>query len=305
MPERREELEWGDLRFFLAVARAGTVSGAAKVLKVDHATVVRRVARLERDARIGLFVKRRSGYELTDAGQRLMKTGEIIEAAILAGQDDLTGTAYDLSGPVRIGAPDGFGSLYLPSRLADLAKTYPNLQIELVATARLFSLSRRDADMAITVALPETGRVLTRKLTTYRLGLHASRAYLDGNAPIRCRDDLLSHRFIGYIDELVFTPELDYLHHVHPGISAHFRSGNLVAQMSAAIQGIGIAVLPYFMTANVASLAPVLPGEVSMERDFWLLTHPDMARLARYRTVADFIADGVRADRKLFLGEPT
>lgn len=184
-------------------------------------------------------------------------------------------------------------------RLADL---HPALDLQLVATARLFSLSKREADIAITLSMPSEGRLIGRKLRDYALGLYAAQSYLDRFPAIAAREDLAAHRFVGYIEELLFTPELDYLPQVSPRISPKFRSANLIAQLNATLAGFGIAVLPHFIAAAHPALQRILPGEVSLRRTFWLMMHADSKNLARIRAVADFIHAVVDEQRALFEG---
>jgi DNA-binding transcriptional LysR family regulator len=205
-----------------------------------------------------------------------------------------------LTGTVRIGAPDGFGSHFLASRLVKFGERYPDLDLQLVATARLFSLSKREADIAISLSMPKEGRIVGRKLLDYTLGLYATADYLGRTPEIVSRHDLPNHRFVGYIEELLFTPELDYLPQVSPKISAKFRSANLIAQLNATISGFGIAVLPHFMATAHPELIAVLPAEVSIARTFWLLMHADSKDLARIRAVADYIYETVESERALF-----
>ncbi|MEW6768325.1 MAG: LysR family transcriptional regulator [Pseudomonadota bacterium] len=300
MPDQAAGLDWDDFRFVLAIARGGTVSAAAKQLGVDHTTVIRRVDRLESRLAAKLFDRRKTGYVLTEAGHRVAASAEEIESAIVANQELIGGSKSHLTGTVRIGAPDGFGSHYLASRLVSFAELYPDLDLQLVATARLFSLSKREADIAISLSLPNENRTVGRKLTGYSLGLYALPAYLDRHPPIETRDDLSRHRFVGYIEELLYSPELDYLPQVSAKISAKFRSANLIAQLHATLSGFGIAVLPHFMAAAYPQLAPVLPGKISISRNFWLLMHADNKDLARIRAVADYIYAVVERDRALF-----
>jgi DNA-binding transcriptional LysR family regulator len=295
-------IDWDDFRFVLAIVRGGTVSAAARQLSVDHATVIRRVDRLERHLSAKLFDRRKTGYQLTEAGQRVADSAEAMESTIVANQEAVGGSRAHLTGTVRIGAPDGFGSHFLASRLVKFAERYPDLDLQLVATARLFSLSKREADIAISLSMPKEGRVFGRKLLDYSLGLYAAPAYLDRAAKITGRSDLAGHRFVGYIEELLFTPELDYLPQVSPRISAKFRSANLIAQLNATIAGFGIAVLPHFMATAHPQLRPVLPDEVTISRTFWLLMHADSKDLARIRAVADYIYETVENERALFSG---
>jgi DNA-binding transcriptional LysR family regulator len=148
--------------------------------------------------------------------------------------------------------------------------------------------------------MPKEGRVVGRKLLDYSLGLYAAPAYLDRHPAIASRADLPAHRFVGYIEELLFTPELDYLPQVSPKISAKFRSANLIAQLNATIAGFGIAVLPHFMATAHPELRPILPDEISISRAFWLLMHADSKDLARIRAVADYIYETVERERALF-----
>ena len=150
--------------------------------------------------------------------------------------------------------------------------------------------------------MPKEGRIVGRKLLDYNLGLYAAPAYLSRNAKIRSRADLAAHRFVGYIEELLFTPELDYLPQVSPKISAKFRSANLIAQLNATISGFGIAVLPHFMASAHPELTPVLPDEVTIERTFWMLMHADSKDLARIRAVADYIVETVGREQVLIKG---
>lgn len=147
-------IDWDDFRFVLAIVRGGSVSAAAKQLGVDHATVIRRVDRLEKHLSAKLFDRRKTGYLLTEAGQRVADSAEAMESTIVANQEQVGGSVARLTGTVRIGAPDGFGTAFLAPRLAPFADRYPDLDLQLVATARLFSLSKREADIAISEGRP-------------------------------------------------------------------------------------------------------------------------------------------------------
>jgi DNA-binding transcriptional LysR family regulator len=303
MPDQGNAVDWDDFRFVLAIVRAGTVSAAAKTLAVDHTTVIRRVDRLERHLSAKLFDRRKTGYLLTEAGHRVAMSAEAMESTIVANQELIGGSKAHLTGTVRIGAPDGFGTHFLAPRLVKFADQYPDLDLQLVATARLFSLSKREADIAISLSLPKEGHVVGRKLTDYSLGLYASPTYLGRFPEIKSRDDLAGHRFVGYIEELLYTPELDYLPQVSPKIAARFRSANLIAQFNATLAGFGIAVLPRFMAARQAGLQAVLAETVTIRRCFFLLMHADSKDLARIRAVADYIYATVERERALF--DPT
>jgi DNA-binding transcriptional LysR family regulator len=293
--------DWDDLRFFLAVARAGRLTIAARRLGADHATVSRRITALEEALKAKLFERRPQGYALTEHGERLLAKAETMETQALAVSSEIGGADLALSGTVRVGTPDGFGTLFLAPRIARLAAQYPDLEIQLVAMPRLLSLSKREADVAISLAPPKEGKIVARKLSDYRLGLYASAAYLDRHPPITMRDDLHAHEMIGYIDDLIFMPELDYLDEVSKGLRPRLQSSNLVAQAQATLAGAGICVLPHFLAAQEPRLVPVLPAEVAIVRSFWLIVHADLKDVARVRATMDFLVREVRAARALFM----
>ena len=293
--------DWDDVRFFLAVARAGRLTVAARRLGADHATVSRRVTALEEALKAKLFERRPQGYALTEHGERLLAKAESMETQALAVSSEIGGADLALSGTVRVGTPDGFGTLFLAPRIGGLAAQYPDLEIQLVAMPRLLSLSKREADVAISLAPPKEGRIVARKLTDYRLGLYAAQSYLDRHPPITARDDLHAHEMIGYIDDLIFMPELDYLDEVSKGLRPRLQSSNLVAQAEATLAGAGICVLPHFLAAQEPLLVPVLPEDVAIVRSFWLIVHADLKDVARIRATMDFLVRGVRAARGLFM----
>jgi DNA-binding transcriptional LysR family regulator len=293
--------DWDDLRFFLAVARAGRLTVAARRLGADHATVSRRISALETALKAKLFERRPQGYALTEHGERLLGKAESMETQALAASSEIGGADLALSGTVRIGTPDGFGTFFLASRTSSFAAQYPDLEIQLVAVPRLLSLSKREADVAISVAPPKEGKIVARKLTDYRLGLYATAAYLARHPAVRAPDELHRHEMIGYIDDLIFTPELDYLDEVSKGLRPRLQSSNLVAQFQTTLAGAGICVLPHFMTALEPRLVPVLPERVSIVRSFWLVVHADLREVARIRATMDFLVREVKAARTLFM----
>jgi DNA-binding transcriptional LysR family regulator len=163
-----------------------------------------------------------------------------------------------------------------------------------------YSLSKREIDILITVRKPLAGQAITRKLTEYRLGLFATVAYLENGPPVLCREDLKGHRIVGYIDDLLFDSDLQFIDEMAPGLSTHFRSTTVIAQLKAVAAGAGIDVIPYFMASGEPALTPVLEQH-SIERGYWLQVHPDARQLTRVRTTIDFLVEQFRADRELFV----
>jgi DNA-binding transcriptional LysR family regulator len=295
---RSLSVDWDDLRIFLAVARGESLSAAGKRLKIDAATVGRRIARLEEATGTRLFAKSPQGYALTEAGARLVPHAEAAERAALAAGESLAGSASGpggLTGLIRLGAPDGCANYLLPQVLTRLCEANPGLEVQIVALPRVFNLSKREADMAIAVSRPEAGRLTVQKLTDYRLHLAADRAYLARHPPIRARADLTGHRIVGYIPDLIFDKELDYLAEVGIG-PAQLTSNSVSVQLNWLRAGAGVGVVHDFALPAAPGLTRLLSGEVSLTRAFWLIRHQDDARLDRLTRFADLLTRETRAE---------
>jgi DNA-binding transcriptional LysR family regulator len=287
-------MDWDDLRIFLAVARRDSLSAAAKALKIDPATVGRRIARLEEAVGARLFAKSPQGYALTEAGGRLMPHAEAAEAA-LRGAGEGVLAPEGLSGLIRLGAPDGCANYLLPQVLAQMCNDHPGLEVQLVALPRVFNLSKREADMAIGVSRPEAGRLTVQKLTDYRLHLAANRRYLASHPPIRGRDDLKAHRLVGYIPDMIFDKELDYLAEL--GLAPPPLASNSVSvQLNFLRVGAGVGVVHDFALPAAPDLERILPHEISLTRSFWLIRHADDARVARLNRFAEDLVRLSRAE---------
>jgi DNA-binding transcriptional LysR family regulator len=294
------DFDWNDVRAFLAVARSGRLTAAAARLGVDHSTLSRRIAALEHSLKAKLFDRSPSGYSPTEPGRRLMPLAEEMERLALGAAETVGGSAGLVEGMVRIGSPEGFGSYFLAPRIQKLKAQYPQLVVQLVAASAVFSLAKREADIAISVSRPPAGRLLVSKLIDYDLGLYAAPDYLAGAADIRTCDDLKGHRFVSYIGDLLHFPELDFLQQVVPGGVTSMESSNLVAQTRATLAGAGLCVLPAFLAREEAGLVRVLADEVNLTRSLWLTVHQDLAELARVRAAVRFIKEEVEAARGLF-----
>jgi len=287
--------DWDDLRVFLAVARTESLSSAGKVLKLDPATVGRRVARLEEAMAARLFARSPQGYALTEEGQRLLVHAIRAEQAVVAANDEVRGAPGQLSGQIRIGAPDGVANFLLPQVTARICNDNPGLEVQIIALPRVFSLSKREADMAIAVSRPAAGRLTAQKLTDYRLHLAASREYLDRAPPIRALSDLKGHRMIGYIPDLIFDKELDYL--AETGVDLVTLASNSVSvQFNWLRAGAGVAIVHDFALPAAPNLVRVLPEHLSLSRSFYLIRHADDRRVERLNRFAELLAMGVRRE---------
>ncbi len=287
-------MDWDDLRVFLAVARSESLSGAGRRLKIDPATVGRRIARLEDAVGSRLFTKTPQGYSLTEEGTRLLTHAERAETAVDGASEALSGPE-GLTGQIRIGAPDGCANYLLPQVLARICDANPGLEVQIVALPRVFNLSKREADMAIAVSRPEAGRLTVQKLTDYHLHLAASRDYLANHPAILSPGDLQQHRFVGYIPDMIFDKELDYLTEI--GASPPPLASNSVSvQLNFLRHGAGVGVVHDFALPAAPELQRILPDQIHLTRAVWLIRHADDGRVERLNRFAAQLMQEVRKE---------
>ena len=287
-------MDWDDLRVFLAVARSQSLSGAGKMLKLDPATVGRRIARLEQATASRLFVKSPQGYTLSDQGTGLIAYAERAETAMLGLREALSGPE-GLTGQIRIGAPDGCANYLLPQVLTAICDENPGLEVQIVALPRVFNLSKREADLAIAVSRPEAGRLTVQKLTDYHLHLAASRDYLASHPEITDITQLNAHRLVGYIPDMIFDKELDYLSQIGAGIPP-LASNSVSVQLNWLRHGAGLGVVHDFALPAAPELQRVIPDQISLTRAFWLIRHADDGRVERLNRFATLLTAEFRAE---------
>jgi DNA-binding transcriptional LysR family regulator len=292
-------MQWSDLRIFLGVARAGQFLAAARQLQLDHATVSRRVSALERDLHARLFIRRTTGVTLTAAGQRLLASAERIESEALRVQAALSDRDVELSGTVRVGAPDGFSTYYLARCFAAFAPRHPGITVQLVPTPQLGELGKRETDIVIALTKPETGRYVTRKLTDYSLGIFASRDYLAVTPAPADAEGLRAHRLIGYVEGYAYSSALDYVRILFGDAPTAFECTSAVGQLEAVRAGLGLGIVHDFIAVRHADLVRVLP-QLQAVRTYWIIEHEDVRDLGRVRAVHDHIVACVAADRRMF-----
>ncbi len=284
---------WDDMRVFLAVAREESLSSAGRILKIDPATVGRRIARLEATLDATLFTKSQQGYLLTAAGERLLDHGLQAEEAMRAAAGAVVGSTKSLSGQIRIGAPDGSANYLLPQVCAKISDANPDLDIQILALPRIINLSRREADMALTVSAPTAGKLLVKRVSDYKLHLVATHDYLERHDPIRTAADLKGHRLIGYIPDMIFDRELDYLNDI--GIDRVALASNSVSvQLRQVTLGTGVCVAHDFTLPFHRNLRKILTDQVSLTRSFYLVRHQGDQRNERLNRFADALTQGIR-----------
>lgn len=296
-------LNWNDLKFFLEVARCGRASSAAKRLGVDYTTVSRRIASLESALGTLLFEKsRNTGFKLTSEGEALRQSIKGIETIMQNAYEEVTGTDTALSGKVRIGCTEGYGGVFLAPQLTHFQKQYPAISIELLPVPHFVNLSKREADIAITLERPTRGPFVSSKLCDYRLRLYATTEYLEQHQPIHCINDLPQHAFINYVEDLTFSKQLHYLDQFIHQAKTPFCTTGALSQYFACLQGQHLAILPCFIAAQDARLHAVLPEEVVVTNSFWISCHQDFRKLKRIRMIWDYIRTITELNEGLFMG---
>ncbi|MFV0359985.1 LysR family transcriptional regulator [Tropicimonas sp.] len=287
-------MDWDDARMFLTVAREGQLLAAASRLGVNQSTLSRRLTRLEQALQTTLMVRGPQGCALTAEGQALVARLDRAESALLEGEALFTGAAAQVSGTVRVGAPDGFGVHFLTPRLRTLAERHPDLTLELVPVARSFSLSQREADVAVMVGRPDRGRAVVSRLTDYSLSIYASRSYVASHGRPETEADLAHHRLIGYVDDLLFTRTLDYVAEFFGGLRPDIAIASALGQERAVRAGVGIGVLHDFIAQDDPDLVRIMPLR-SVRRAYWLAYHESLREIRRVQAVVGFIRAEVAA----------
>ncbi len=294
--------DWNDLKYFLELSRQGKLVRAAGRLQVDHTTVSRRIATLEKQLDVRLFDKSPNGYQLTDAGLRLLPLAEQIETRSTRVYQDIAGKDARLSGTVRVATPEALGSQVIARHIHEFAGMHPDIEIELVAETRRMSLSKREADIAISLSRPDRGRLIAWKLCDYRLRLFATREYLARFPTINSVDDLAQHDFVSYIEDLIDMPELRFFDTTVKNAHVVFRSTNVSAQFNAILEGVGLGLVHCFMARREPELQVVLPDKIAVERTYWLSVHEDLRHVARVDAVCRFLTRILGEDPALMMG---
>jgi len=287
---RLEELDWDDLRVFLTVVRTGNLSKAAKQMRLDHSTISRRIAQLELCLGGPLFERRRDGLHSTALTERILNHVETMEGGVIALRENLGGATREPAGIVRVAMMEGIGTSYVARRLKPLAEQYPLLRIELVTSAQLVNVSRREADIFLSFFKP-SGR-----------GLDCDLAYFDRYGEPTSVAELAHHRFVGYVDDLVQVDAVRWLDEVITAPIYSFFSNSMLAQMSAAAAGQGLVLLPRFAVAKENELRAILTHELVVRRELWLNVHLDLRYSTRIKAVLQYLKNMISSDQAYLNG---
>lgn len=281
-----KNLKWDDARVFLAIARMGTLTRAAKLLGLGVATMTRRLDRLEAALGVNLFSRHQSGYYLTDDGTALMDRAEALEQA---GQAFGTAAMNQVAGTVRLATAENLANPLVIPALGSLLQAHPDLTLELVTGSHIINLHRRDADLAVRMIKPTDGNVTLRRIGTLGFGLYGSPSYLAGRASKSSSSLLESDQLIGWVETSSHLPSAQWINRALAGRPARLLTSTLASQYAAATAGIGLAVLPHFLVRE-SELQCVIP-ELGVDQTIWLVAHSDLIHSRRIRVVADFLIE--------------
>lgn len=287
-----DRLHLDDAPVFLAIARTGTLTAAARQLRTGVATVSRRIERLERALGVPLFARHQTGYLLTDEGQALLSRAEALEEAAESFRSNAASEAQ-AKGHVRLATAENFATkLFIPS-LPKLLKVHPDLTLDVITDISTINLHRRDADLAVRMVRPERGNLIVRTIGSLGYGLYGSSDYIS-------RPPTSGDRFIGWSDRQQMLPAAQWMKHHLKGNAPSIMTSSLMGQVVAAQAGLGLTVLPHFLAAD-AGLKAVL-RDIGLDQPIWLVMHSDLAGSRRIRVVAEHLTQVVSQHSKALAG---
>ncbi|MGJ7575100.1 LysR family transcriptional regulator [Variovorax sp. RB2P76] len=289
--------DWEDLRHFIAVARSGTLSGAARELKVDHATISRRLSSLERDLQVRLVERLPRACRLTDVGSHVFALARALEDDAFAIERTVRASQSPLAGKVALSVPPVLVASFLAQHLTEFRQRFPAIQLSVSGQAQQVSLSRREADIAVRLVRPKEPGSVVRKLGTMAFALYASRSY-----------EALSHpelwEFIAYDARFEDMPQQKWLRSVAGKRPIACELSDINSHHAAVHAGAGVGGLPCFLGDADETLLRVADDEPSFARDIWLVVHRDLKSAGPVRAAMDFLVEMMKRT-PAFNGSPT
>lgn len=291
------DMDWNDLRVLLAVCREGSLAGAARVLGTSHSTVFRQVNKIEKKFAARFFNRLPSGYEMTEAGELVLRLASDIEEDIHELRRELQGKDLRFQGTIRLTAPEGVSHYLLMPYLASFYKKHPAVNIELLPSSVNFEMARGDADVAIRVTNSPPQNCIAKKVCDFQMGLYASDAYLKATEgrEVWQYEYLLCHFYLSFLSQQVWKG--------HPTPRISFSSDNILAIANAAKADLGVAALPCLIGEKESGLKRIdAPNMEFFRSEIWVLTHSDLRQTARVRALVDHLYDSLKGDQTVILG---
>lgn len=290
-------MDWSVVRDFLAVVETGSLSAAARKLRVSQPTLSRRIADLEEKLGATLFLRTPKGLLMTETGEGILADAREMEASAMAIARRADAGRDALEGTVRVSCTEGLGTKWLPSHLKAFHDKYPRLRVEILIDNRAVNLVRREADIALRLFRPEQPDLIARKLGGLSLGMYGSQSYLAEHGTPEKIGDLKSHIHVGFDESLTGRPDIQTLEKMFKADRIVHRSNSFIGQYEAARAGIGLAMVDCFLADSDPGLQRVLPEKLYHMMEVWLVTHAEVSRSARIRVLFDHIAEAFLADR--------
>lgn len=278
-------IDWQDLRFFAVLARAGSLSAAARELGVDHATVGRRIASLERALAVRLIDRLPRRIQPTAEGNAVAALVADMEKVAFAIERRARGLSAPAPATVRVSVPPAVAAQLVAPHIAGFYRRHPRITVVLFGSAQNAALDRGEADIALRLTRPQQKDLVVRRVGVMRFGLYAVPAFL-----ARPPQDWT---FIGYDAALDHVPQQTWLHGLLNGRPIVFQASDLFGQREAARAGLGVVVLPRFMGDADTDLVRLPAHPAPPERDLWLVTYPDLRRSPTIRAVMTFLAETI------------
>lgn len=288
-------MNWDDLRLFLAVARTGSISGAAKNLGVQHSTVSRRMRQLEEKLGTRLIERKKSGYELTQAGENVKQAANRIECEVLAVDGSLSGKDTNLVGPLRVTAINNMASTVLMPMFASFNESHPQVELHIIVNNNDASLSQREADVAIRLTNTPTDTLIGKRMVTVASTIYGSSTYLE---QLGKRD--IEPKWIG-VECCNFHKT--WTKQSRREQSHNFYSDDTLLTLAAIREGLGISYLPCFMGDTDPLLERYCEPDPAHDLGLWILLHPDLKRTARVLAFRKYIANAINEKKGLFNGD--
>ena len=289
-------MEWDNLRFFLAVARSGSLTGATEKLRSSASTVSRRIELLEQNLDLKLFSHHQTGYQLTDEGKVLFENAERVEEAVMSLEQDAMAQHTDISGTVRLATAENIANFMITPALPSLLEKHPGIVLEMVPGISSINLTKREADIALRMRRPQQGNVVVRKLGVLGYALYGSQSYLDKREAGENEGQYDQDDFVTFSEEYAHLPASQWIESVLSGRPPAMITSSLYGQVAAASAGIGLAVLPCFLGDRDPTLQRVSSPIESTQQEIWLVIHRDLRNSSRVRVVADFLTDLVHSN---------